>query len=182
MMKIVTIPNPVLTTPTQRVKTITPKLRSLVEEMKKTLIAQRDPEGVGLAATQVGESISIFIMRPTTTGEITVHINPEITSLPSDEVVAVSQTLQKRKSKEGKMEGCLSIPHIWAPLRRKSKVELRSMDINGEAHTEVYEGFEAIIVQHEVDHLNGILFTQRCLEQGTQLYEEDGDELVKMKA
>ncbi len=182
MLKIVTIPNPVLTTPTQRVKTVTPKIRSLVEEMKKTLIAQRDPEGVGLAATQVGEGLSLFIMRPTTTGEITVHINPEITLVPASDGTRVNQSGTKRKNKEGKMEGCLSIPHIWAPLRRESKVELVSMDLDGTVHTTTYEGFEAIIVQHEVDHLNGILFTQRCLEQGTQLYEEDGDELVKIKA
>lgn len=182
MLKIVTVPNPVLTTPTLKVKTITPKIRRLVEEMKKTLISQRDPEGVGLAATQVGESLSIFIMRPTLKGEISVFINPEAKSIESEEIINDSKTLKSRKSKQSKMEGCLSIPRIWAPLKRKGRIQLEYEDLDGVKHSKVFEGFEAIIVAHEVDHLNGILFTQRCLEQNVTMYEEDGDELVAMKA
>lgn len=182
MLKIVTVPNAVLTNPTQKVKTITPKVRRLVEEMKKTLVSQRDPEGVGLAATQVGESLSIFIMRPTLKGEISVYINPEARPVQSDDIISTSKTLKARKSKQSKMEGCLSIPRIWAPLKRKGRIQLDYEDLDGVKHSKDFEGFEAIIVAHEVDHLNGILFTQRCLEQGVTLYEEDGDELVAMKA
>lgn len=182
MLKIVTVPNSVLTTPTQKVKTITPKIKRLVEEMKKTLIAQRDPEGVGLAATQVGESLSIFIMRPTTKGEISVCINPVARIVESEDIISTSKTLKARKAKQSKMEGCLSIPRIWAPLKRKGKIHLEYEDLEGVKHTKEFEGFEAIIVAHEVDHLNGILFTQRCLEQKVTLYEEDGDELIAMKA
>ncbi len=182
MLKIVTVPNSVLTKPTQKVKTITPKIRRLVEEMKKTLIAQRDPEGVGLAATQIGESLSIFIMRPATKGEISVCINPEAKSVESADIISTSKTLKARKAKQSKMEGCLSIPRIWAPLKRKGKVQLDYEDLDGVKHSKEFEGFEAIIVAHEVDHLNGILFTQRCLEQNVTMYEEDGDELVAMKA
>lgn len=181
MLKIVTVPNPVLTAPTQKVRTITPKIRRLVEQMKETLVSQRDPEGVGLAATQVGESLSIFIMRPTLKGEIKVCINPEAKAVVSKDVVHDSKTLRAKKSKHAKMEGCLSIPRIWAPLKRKGKVHLDYEDLDGNNHSEDYEGFEAIIVAHEVDHLNGILFTQRCLEQNITLYEEDGDELVALR-
>ncbi len=181
MLKIVTVPNPVLTAPTQKVKTITPKIRRLVEQMKETLVSQRDPEGVGLAATQVGESLSLFIMRPTLKGEITVCINPEVKTIVSKDIIHNSKTLRAKKSKHSKMEGCLSIPRIWAPLKRKGKVRIDYEDLDGNKQSKEYEGFEAIIVQHEVDHLNGILFTQRCLEQKITLYEEDGDELVAMK-
>lgn len=182
MLKIVTVPNPVLITPTQKVKTVTPKVRRLVDEMKKTLLAQRDPEGVGLAATQVGESLSVFIMRPTLKGEISVYINPEAKSVESDDIISTSKTLVARKSKQSKMEGCLSIPRIWAPLKRKGRIRLDYEDLDGVRHSKEFEGFEAIIVAHEVDHLNGVLFTQRCLEQKVTLYEEDGEELVAMKA
>ncbi len=182
MLKIVTVPNKVLTTPTQSVKTITPKIKRLVEEMKETLLKQRDPEGVGLAATQVGESLSIFIMRPSLKGEISVCINPVAKTLDSEEISHESKTLKSRKSKQSKMEGCLSIPRIWAPLKRKGRIQLEYEDLDGIKHSKVFEGFEAIIVAHEVDHLNGILFTQRCLEQNVTMYEEDGDELVAMKA
>lgn len=182
MLKIVTVPNKVLTTPTQNVKTVTPKIRKLVEQMKETLISQRDPEGVGLAATQVGESLSIFIMRPTLKGEITICINPVAKIIESGEIVHDSKTLRSRKTKQSKMEGCLSIPRIWAPLKRNGKIHLEYEDLEGNRHSKDYEGFEAIIVAHEVDHLNGILFTQRCLEQKVTMYEEDGDELIAMKA
>lgn len=182
MLKIVTVPNKVLITPTQKVKTVTPKIRKLVEQMKETLVSQRDPEGVGLAATQVGESLSIFIMRPTLKGEITVCINPVAKSIPSKDVIHDSKTLRAKKNKHAKMEGCLSIPRIWAPLKRKGAVHLEYEDLEGNKHSQEFEGFEAIIVQHEVDHLNGILFTQRCLEQKVTLYEEEGDELVALKA
>jgi len=181
MLKIVTVPNSVLTAPTQKVKTITPKIKRLVEEMKKTLVAQKDPEGVGLAATQVGESLSIFIMRPTAKGEILVCINPEAKFVESDDIVHESKTLKAKKGKQSKMEGCLSIPRIWAPLKRKGKIQLEYEDLEGVKHTTEFEGFEAIIVAHEVDHLNGILFTQRCLEQNVTMYEEDGDELIALK-
>lgn len=182
MLKIVTVPNKVLLTPTQRVKTVTPKIVKLVEQMKKTLISQRDPEGVGLAATQVGESLSIFIMRPTLKGEITVCINPVAKNIESGDITHDSKTLKAKKAKQSKMEGCLSIPRIWAPLKRKGKIHLEYEDLDGNKHSRDYEGFEAIIVAHEVDHLNGILFTQRCLEQNVTMYEEDGDELIAMKA
>lgn len=182
MLKIVTVPNSVLTTPTKKVTTVTPKIRRLVEEMKKTLVAQRDPEGVGLAATQVGESLNIFIMRPTIKGEISVCINPEAKPVESQDIAHSSKTLKAKKGKQSKMEGCLSIPRIWAPLKRKGRIHLDYEDLDGVKHSKEFEGFEAIIVAHEVDHLNGVLFTQRCLEQGVTLYEEDGDELVAMKA
>lgn len=186
MLKIVTVPNVILTAPTQKVKTITPRIKRLVEEMKKTLVAQRDPEGVGLAAPQVGESLSIFIMRPTLKGEISVCINPSIvhTGLSSKALAPeeFGSTIKTKKKKHSKMEGCLSIPRIWAPLKRKPTIHLEYEDLDGNKHTKEFEGFEAIIVAHEVDHLNGILFTQRCLEQKVTLYEEDGDELIAMKA
>lgn len=181
MLKIVTVPNKILTSSTQKVKNITPKIRRLVEQMKETLISQRDPEGVGLAATQVGESLSIFIMRPELKGEIIVCINPEAKVVESKDVIHESKTLLAKKNKHAKMEGCLSIPRIWAPLKRKGRVHLNYEDLDGNKHSKEYEGFEAIIVQHEVDHLNGILFTQRCLEQKVTLYEEEGDELVALK-
>lgn len=182
MLKIVTVPNKVLATPTQTVKTITPKIRKLVDRMKKTLVAQKDPEGVGLAAPQVGEGLSLFIMRPTLKGEILVCINPETKPLESQDIVHNSKSLKAKKAKQSKMEGCLSIPRIWAPLKRKGRIQLDYEDLEGAKHSKEYQGFEAIIVQHEVDHLNGILFTQRCLEQNITLYEEDGDELVALKA
>ncbi len=79
------------------------------------------------------------------------------------------------------MEGCLSIPRIWAPLARPKRVELKYTQLDGTTRTQIFTGLMGIVAQHEVDHLNGILFTQRCLENKVPLYEEQGESLEPMK-
>lgn len=178
MLKIVTIPHKVLTSPTKKIQKIDRRIKKLVVDMEETLLAQRDPQGVGLAATQVGLDLSLFIIKIKPQSPTSVYINPKIVAHGKELV----KYPKKDDESEEKMEGCLSIPRIWAPLRRPSKVKLEYLDLEGKKHTAWFSGFNSIIVQHEVDHLNGILFTQRCLEENVQLYEENGDKLEKMKA
>jgi peptide deformylase len=173
MMKIVTIPNTVLTTPTKPVTAIDARIKKLVVEMEKTLMAQTDPEGVGLAATQVGMNLSLFIVKNNPQEKTRVFINPKIIS--TEELPA--SPLATR----GRMEGCLSIPRIWAPLARARRVTVEYQDLEGALHTRTFTGLQSTIVLHEVDHLNGVLFTQRCLENNIPLYEERGDSLELMK-
>lgn len=148
--------------------------------MEKTLAAQIDPQGVGLAAPQVGRNIQLFIIKPSPKTKTEVFINPKILKLQTD----------KKKSSEGrstsgrkshKLEGCLSIPRIWSPVTRAKKMQLEYFDLNGKKYTKWFTGFEAVIIQHEVDHLEGILFTQRAIEQKSQLYEETDGKLKKME-
>lgn len=87
----------------------------------------------------------------------------------------------KRKRKKQHFEGCLSIPKIWSPVKRSKKILLEYQTTEGEKKSEWFSAFDAIIIQHEVDHLNGILFTQRALEQKSQLYEEKKGKLVKLE-
>ncbi len=178
MLKIVTIPQKVLTTPTREIKKIDRKIRRLVTDMEKTLLTQKDPQGVGLAAPQVGVDLALFVIKIKPRSPTDVYINPKIVSRGKE----LTKYPKKEDESEEKMEGCLSIPKIWAPLRRPVKVKLAWQDLEGKMNTEWFSGFNAIIVQHEVDHLNGILFTQRCLENGVSLYEEKGDKLEKVKA
>jgi len=176
MLKIVTTPNTVLTTPSKPVAVINAKIKKLVNDMEQALTAQKDPEGVGLAASQVGVNLAIFITKPSSNAQTEVFINPRILSdvaLPTPDGAQV-------KNAQSRMEGCLSIPSIWAPLVRTQKVKLTYQTLDGKVHTKVFTGFKAVIVQHEVDHLNGVLFTMRCMEQGAQLYEEDNGELRKI--
>jgi peptide deformylase len=166
MLKIVTIPNTVLTTPTKPVIDIDARIKKLVVEMEKTLIAQKDPEGVGLAATQVGMNMSLFIVKNNPQEKTRVFIE----ELPPTPLAT-----------RGRMEGCLSIPRIWAPLARARKVTVEYQDLEGVKHTRTFTGLQSTIVLHEVDHLNGVLFTQRCLENNIPLYEEQGGSLELMK-
>lgn len=176
MLKIVHAPAPVLTKGVRQVKKIDKKIRELVYDMEETLIAQTDPQGVGLAAPQIDVDLAIFIIKPTLKSETLVFINPKILET---KVAGPAPTPSTKKDDEEdvKLEGCLSIPKIWGPVTRNAKVLLEYQDLTGEKHTEWFGGFKAVIIQHETDHLNGILFTERVLEQKNKLYEEKNGEL-----
>lgn len=179
MLKIVTVPNSVLTSPTKPVGEINNKIKKIVADMEKILVAQDDPPGVGLAANQVGLDISIFIIKPTEKSKIDVFINPKI--VKSSATMIERQKKDKHSKKKVKLEGCLSIPRIWGPVKRSDRVFLKYQDLTGKEYIKWFTGFESIIIQHEMDHLNGVVFTQRSIEQKGQIYREEGDELVKIE-
>jgi peptide deformylase len=179
MKPIVHVPELVLTTPSKRVTAFDKKLETLVADMKETLYATSKPKGVGLAAPQIGVGLQVFITKPNPKSETRVFINPVISN-PSK---AVTDGDLERGNK---LEGCLSIPEVWGKVHRADSLTLTYQDEKGEKHTEEFSGFLATIIQHETDHVNGILFTQRVLEQKGQLYQigqdEDGkEELVPIK-
>jgi len=148
--------------------------------MVTTLESEKDPEGVGLAANQVGLSLALFIMKPSKKAAVTVCINPEILSIEK----IPDPTKKKLPHKTGsraRLEGCLSIPRLWGYIHRSPKVHLRYTDLTGKMHERAFTGFEAVIVQHEMDHLEGIVFTQRVLEQKRKLYKEIDGELEPLK-
>jgi len=176
MKPIVCAPNAILTSHAQTVTTFDKRLEALVGEMKTTLLATKNPKGVGLAASQIGQSVRVFITRPKEESVIRVFINPEIIKR-SDEVtdgVPERENLPRRQA--GKLEGCLSIPKIWGKVKRAKTLSLRYQDEKGTMHKEKFSGFMATIIQHETDHTNGILFTQQILEQKGKLYQTGKDE------
>jgi peptide deformylase len=178
MLKIITVPNSILTTTVLPVTNFDTSLINLISEMEKTLKAQTDPMGVGLAAPQVNVNLQIFIMKPKSS--ISVFINPKILNLKFKILNFNSNSKLKIKKKKTPLEGCLSIPRIWGPVKRSKKLLLEYQTPTNEKKQEWFSGFEAVIIQHEVDHLNGVLFTQRALEQKTPLYEEQDGKLKKM--
>lgn len=175
MLKIVTVPNPILSQPTKPVVNFGKKLKKIIKDMSETLEAQNDPPGVGLAANQVGINLSIFIIKPTKKSPIKAFINAKI--IKSE---ILNHDTKNQKKEAVKFEGCLSIPRIWGPIKRADKVLLEYQDEQGNKKTEWFSGFEATIIQHEVDHLNGIVFTQRSLEQKQKLYREKKDSLEEI--
>lgn len=179
MLKIVHAPADVLTKGVRPVAKIDKKIKQLVYDMEETLVAQVDPQGVGLAAPQVGVDLAIFIIKPTLSADTEVFINPKILEIvKGHKSKAESRKQNEDDDKEDiKLEGCLSIPKIWGPVTRSAKVLLEYQDLTGEKHSQWFTGFKAVIIQHEIDHLNGILFTERVLEQKNKLYEEKNGEL-----
>ena len=135
-------PDPRLREKAQPVAAVTPEIKKLVEDMAETMYAA---PGVGLAATQIGEPHRIFVIDVAGDDEpsqLRVFINPEII---------------ERKDAITWEEGCLSFPGITEEIDRAAKVRVRALDENGKPFELEAEGLLAVAVQHELDHLDGIL-------------------------
>lgn len=176
MTEIILAPNTILSQQAKDVVKVDSSVLKIVGEMKKALDAASDPIGVGLAAPQIGKSLRIFIAKPTAKSEHMVFINPKIISISDEEEVPSIKNSKKvkknkpKKSKDKLLEGCLSLKDIWGGVSRAKQVSISYLDENGKEHKEVLKGFMAIIAQHEIDHLDGVLFTKRVLEQNGKLY------------
>lgn len=174
MYQIVQAPNDTLTSVAKKVSKIDASIKHLVADMTKTLEEARDPEGVGLAAPQVGKSLQIFVVKETPKSPVLAFINPHI-----DEYIGEKSKTKKKPKEDEKLEGCLSLCDVWGVVLRPDGVKLSYTDLSGTRQTQIFTGFLATIVQHETDHLHGILFPKRVLEQKGTLYKskknEDGE-------
>lgn len=139
----------------------------LIKDLKDTLAVQKDPEGVGLAAPQIGKNLRVFVVNYKNLKRVVV--NPEI--------ISISGKKMKDKNKKNEiLEGCLSLPYYYGPLKREDSVKIKYLDEKGKEVVEEFKGFNAQIILHEIDHLNGILFVDRLLEQGKNLYKLNPDD------
>lgn len=166
--KIIPASDPVLRKKAKPVKKITKSVKKLVKDLKDTLKAQTDPEGVGLAAPQIGVGKRVFIM----------NYDDKITTVISPKVLSIDKSKKKKSTKT--MEGCLSIPHHYGPLTRPKEITIKYLNEKGKSATKTFKGFEAQIIQHEIDHLDGVLFVDHLLKEGKPLYELVDDEWVEV--
>ena len=144
-LEILTLPDPILRRKSAAVETVDNAARRFMDQM---LAAMYEAPGIGLAAIQVGEArriITIDVAREEEPKTPLFLVNPEIVWSSEDE----------RATYE---EGCLSIPDYYAEVERPAKVRVRYLDYDGTLQEREVEGLLATCVQHEVDHLNGILF------------------------
>jgi peptide deformylase len=144
-LEILTIPDPVLRQKSLPVEAVNDATRRFMDEMLKTMY---EAPGIGLAAIQVGEKrriITIDVAREEEPRTPLFLVNPEIVWSSEDE----------RSTYE---EGCLSIPDYYAEVERPAKVRVRYVDYDGKSQEREVDGLLATCVQHEVDHLNGVLF------------------------
>ena len=174
MLKLVTVPHPILTAVAKPVAKIDKRIVRLVKEMEETLDAQKNPEGVGLSAPQVALGLRIFIVKHPADKILKTFINPEILKM---EYLPEPKNKKKRDEQDeeyedSNLEGCLSIPNIWAEVKRYDRVYVRYQEVDGTTKEEWFAGFPSVVVQHEYDHLEGVLFTQRAMEQGNAIYKE----------
>lgn len=157
-MKLVKAPDPRLRIKTKPIRKINQALKDILKEMVKLTKTFKDPEGVGLAATQVGLDGSFFVAKDD--NKFVSIINPKILSTG------------KRTKKY--FEGCLSIPGIWGEVKRHINIKVSYQNPEGKTTTERLTGVLAWIFQHEIDHLNGILFSEKVLEQKGKFFKFTG--------
>ena len=174
ILKIAKMGHPILCKKAEKIKDPTSKdVKILVKDMLETL-DDLGGVGVGLAAPQVHVSKQIIIFRILDDQEkesdeikITALINPNITKI-SEET-------------ENQWEGCLSIPGMLGLVKRHSSISYEGFDISGNKIQRNAEGLEARIIQHECDHLNGIVFTHRLVDKKAYGYTDEIEEYWKKK-
>ncbi len=156
MLKIVTIPDPILTKKTSLVKEFDRGLKKLTDDMTE---ACRKANGIGIAAPQIGKSIRVCI------------INLEHLGVPS--FALINPKIVKKSWKKIEMEeGCLSIPGIFGMVKRPVKIKVEAQNLLGEKHSFDADGMISRVIQHEIDHLDGILFTSKMSKQTSGKPEE----------
>jgi len=155
--KILTYPNPVLRQKVEQVINFDDSLKELATDLAETMY---DAPGSGLAANQIGECVSVIVIDISSEAEEKKHlilVNPEIVD------------------KEGAQvddEGCLSVIDLTAKVKRYQKLFVRTQDIEGKTWEFSAEDFMARVLQHEVDHLNGILFIDHLSSLKRALYKK----------
>ena len=155
--EILTYPNKFLRAPTKPVTDMTAAVETLIDDMIETMY---DEPGVGLAAIQVGSDQSIIVYDPNPAdGErrARVLINPEIVTLEGSQL--------------SENEGCLSVPDFRADVKRAARIRVKGLDRSGQPVDFEAEGFLSIVLQHEIDHLNGVLFIDRVSTLKREMYK-----------
>ena len=163
---IVRLGHPALRTPARPLPPAllgTPEIQGLIDDMVETM---HDAHGVGLAASQVGEEVQIFVYQAAGPPEIPLHvvINPLVT--PHAREVTYD------------WEGCLSIPDLRGLVPRHPTVRVQGLDREGRGLDYVVSGFEARIVQHEYDHLNGVVFLDRMRDFKTLAFFDEWEQYL----
>lgn len=149
VLPLVHAPNPVLRRKTKQVKKVDRRVRKLVDDMIETM---HDAQGVGLAANQVGISLRVAVIQLPKDEDATVLINPKVT--------------RKKGERELEGEGCLSVPGYRGTVKRAETIRVRALNINGkEFRIRAAEDLLAQALEHETDHLDGLLYLDRLVSE-----------------
>jgi peptide deformylase len=156
ILPIVAYGDPVLKKEAEEIDENYPKLNELIENMFETMY---QASGVGLAAPQIGLSIRLFIVDGTPFAE-DADEDPKARGMEDFKKVFINPIIEEETGEKwGFAEGCLSIPTIREEVFRKEEVTISYYDQNWKLHEETFDGYKARIIQHEYDHVDGVLFT-----------------------
>jgi peptide deformylase len=170
VVPILKVPDEKLYLQCEKVTDFGEETRKIIEDMKDTLDSAREPEGAGLAAPQIGALKRVVVVRnfykdpadgSKTVFEEFVLVNPKIVSTSKELVTD--------------WEGCLSVPDVYGKVERFKKIKIKALNEEGEEIRLTATGFFATVIQHEMDHLDGIIFTSKVI--GETLNEKELDRL-----
>jgi peptide deformylase len=177
ILPIVAYGDPVLRKIAQPIQQDSLDLKKLADDMFETMYAAA---GVGLAAPQVGLNIRIFVVDGTVLNEDDPdHEDFDPSLVGFKKVFINAQILEEDGDEWPYEEGCLSIPGIRADVYRLETVTIRYRDLDWNEHTEQYEGMAARIIQHEYDHIDGVLFTDHLTALKKQLIKKKLTKITK---
>lgn len=156
-----------------------PNLEQLLVDMQETMI---NAQGVGLAAPQIGKAIRLFIVDTSPFGNDEELTEAERNFLANFKKVFINAQILKEEGDEWAFnEGCLSIPDIREDVFRPEKITIEYFDENFNKHTDVLDGLAARVVQHEYDHIEGILFTDKISSLKKRLIKKRLENISKGK-
>ncbi|MDP4009485.1 MAG: peptide deformylase [Candidatus Shapirobacteria bacterium] len=178
MKKIVIYPNEILRIKTEEIKEVDSKLetdiKSLIEVLESTEI------GVGLAAPQIGLKRRFFGIKDSKKKIVNVYVNPEIKKIFGRKEFL--KIVNDKGKEEDFLEGCLSFPDYYGTLQRYFKIAVKWQEMeNGKFVNKkgILTGLNAVVYQHELDHLNGVLFIDRVKEDGGKFFKAMGEKMAK---
>jgi peptide deformylase len=163
MLQIVHYPHPTLSYESKTLVRVDAQLKRYVDEMFELMYEHR---GVGLAANQVDLPLRMFV------------INESGQKGMGEERVFINSTISQPKASDEAEEGCLSLPGVYAPVRRPKQIHIQAYDMTGNEINETVDGFLARVLQHEYDHLAGVMFIDRISDDFRLEVEEKIDEVV----
>ena len=163
-LEIVKYPHPVLLREAKPLCRVDAELLSWIPEMFRLMYATN---GIGLAAPQVGLPYRLIVLNPSGDAEAT-----------GQELAVINPVLSRAKGTAEMDEGCLSLPEIWAPVRRAKEITLNGWTPDGQEVNVRAKGMFARVLQHECDHLDGVLFIDRVAPTARQELEESLEELA----
>lgn len=171
ILEITELGNPVLRKRAEEVKNVDdPEIQQLIDDMMHTV---KNVNGVGLAAPQVNRSLRIFVMASNPSPRYPDA--PDITAL---EIINPHIT-DRSEETENEWEGCLSIPGIRGLVPRHREIQVRYLNRHGEEKSDTFSNFIARIFQHELDHLNGLVFLDRIISNKNIITEHEYIKLVE---
>ncbi|MBV9079965.1 MAG: peptide deformylase [Elusimicrobia bacterium] len=159
-------PDSVLSAPCRPVTSFGAELQSLINDLRETMLAS---PGVGIAAPQIGITLRVSVIDVGRTLK-----KRSIDSTYHGSLIVVNPRLVKAGGTQTPREGCLSVPDLLANVRRHEEVEVAFVDEEGRHRTVAARGFEALALQHELDHLDGLLFLDRVSNLKTDLFRRKG--------